>query len=188
MHDNFTELKQDLINRMNKTLEVLKQDLAGLRTGRASINLLDSITVMAYGSPTPINQVASLSVPESRLICVSVWDKTLTQVVEKSIRDAGLGLNPASDGSLIRVPIPELTEERRKELSKIASNYTEQTKIAIRNIRHDGMEEVKSMEKSKLISEDDKKSYEEEIQKLTDSNVILADKQLTEKQKDIMAI
>ena len=188
MQTDFNLLKQDLQTRMNKTIDVFKQDLAGLRTGRASVNLLDNISIIAYGSPTPITQVASLSTPEARLICVSVWDKSLTSSIEKAIRDAGLGLNPASDGSLIRVPVPELTEERRKELSKIASNYSEQTKIAIRNIRHDGMEEVKSMEKAKLISEDDRKCYEEEIQNLTNATVSLIDKYFTEKQKDIMTI
>ena len=186
--ENFSDLKSDLTTRMGKAVDVLKRDLAGLRTGRASISLLDNISVIAYGSLTPINQVASLSTPEARLICVSVWDKSLTSAVEKAIRDSDLGLNPASDGTLVRVPIPELTEERRKELSKIASGYAEQTKVSIRSIRHDGMEAVKSMEKSKLISEDDRKSYEEEIQKLTDNAVADVEKHFAEKQKDIMTI
>ena len=188
IYENFSDLKKDLSTKMEKALDVLHRDLAGLRTGRASVSLLDNITVMAYGAPTPINQVASLSTPEARLICVSVWDKSLTSAVEKAIRDSDLGLNPSSDGTLVRVPLPELTEERRRELSKIASGYAEQAKITIRSVRHDGMESVKSMEKSKLISEDDRKSYEEEIQKLTDATVANADKLASEKQKDIMSI
>ena len=187
-YTNFSELKTDLSTKMTKAVDVLKRDLAGLRTGRASVNLLDNIMVMAYGAPTPINQVASISTPEARLICVSVWDKSLTSAVEKAIRDSDLGLNPASDGTLVRIPIPALTEERRKELSKIASGYTEQTKISIRNIRRDGMEAVKSMEKDKLISEDERKSYEDEIQKLTDTSISDAEKLFDEKHKDIMTI
>lgn len=187
-YSNFSELKTDLTTKMEKAVEILKRDLSGLRTGRASVNLLDSIMVMAYGTPTPINQVASVSTPEARLICVSVWDKSLAPAVEKAIRDSDLGLNPASDGSLVRIPIPALTEERRKELSKIASGYAEQSKISVRNIRRDGMEAVKSMEKDKLISEDDKKSYEDEIQKLTDKTIAEIDKHFADKQKDIMTI
>jgi ribosome recycling factor len=187
-YTNFSELKTELTTKMDKALDVLKRDLSGLRTGRASVNLLDNIMVMAYGTPTPINQVASISTPEARLICVSVWDKSLAPAVEKAIRDSDLGLNPASDGTLVRIPIPTLTEERRKELSKVASNYAEQTKVSIRNVRRDGMEAVKSMEKEKLISEDDRKSYEEEIQKLTDTFVSEVEKHFNEKQKDIMTI
>ncbi|MCR5506824.1 MAG: ribosome recycling factor [bacterium] len=188
VYANFSELKVELSTKMSKAVDVLKRDLAGLRTGRASVNLLDNIMVMAYGAPTPINQVASVSTPEARLICVSVWDKSLTSAVEKAIRDSDLGLNPASDGTLVRIPIPALTEERRKELSKIASGYAEQTKVSVRNVRRDGMEAVKSMEKEKQISEDDRKSYEEEIQKLTDSSVAEIEKLFEEKQKDIMTI
>ncbi len=188
MYNSFENLKTDLSVKMEKTITVLKQNLTGLRTGRASVNLLDNIMVLAYGNPTPINQVASLSTPEARLISVSVWDKSLTSAVEKAIRDANLGLNPAADGSLIRVPIPELTEERRKELTKIASGYAEDAKIAIRSIRREGMDEVKSMEKEKIISEDDRKNYETEIQKLTDSAIETTDTCLTEKQKDIMTV
>ena len=189
MYDSFENLKTDLSVKMEKTIVVLKQNLTGLRTGRASVNLLDNIMVLAYGNPTPINQVASLSTPEARLISVSVWDKSLTSAVEKAIRDANLGLNPAAaDGTLIRVPIPELTEERRKELTKIASGYAEDAKIAIRSIRREGMDEVKSMEKEKIISEDDRKNYEAEIQKLTDSAIETTDSYLIEKQKDIMTV
>ncbi len=188
MYDSFDNLKADLSVKMEKTINVLKQNLTGLRTGRASVNLLDNIMVLAYGTPTPINQVASLSTPEARLISVSVWDRGLTSAVEKAIRDANLGLNPAADGSLIRVPIPELTEERRKELTKIASGYAEDAKIAIRSIRREGMDEIKSMEKEKIISEDDKKNYETEVQKLTDSVISSIDSLLAEKQKDIMIV
>lgn len=187
-YTNFTELKTELSTKMEKALEVFKRELSGLRTGRASVNLLDNIMVMAYGTPTPINQVASISTPEARLICVSVWDKSLAPAVEKAIRDSDLGLNPASDGTLVRIPIPALTEERRKELSKVASSYSEQAKVSVRNIRRDGMEAVKSMEKEKQISEDDRKSHEEEIQKLTDTFVADIEKHLSDKQKDIMTI
>ncbi len=187
-YTNFSEVKSALTTKMDKALEVLKRDLSGLRTGRASVNLLDNIMVMAYGTPTPINQVASISTPEARLICVSVWDKSLASAVEKAIRDSDLGLNPASDGTLVRIPIPTLTEERRKELSKVASGYAEQTKVSVRNVRRDGMDAVKTMEKDKVISEDDRKNYEDEIQKLTDKVVAEIDRLYTEKQKDIMTI
>lgn len=185
---NFNEIKTDLNIKMTKALEILKKDLSGLRTGRASINLLDNIMVMAYGTPTPINQVASLSTPDARTISVSVWDKSVAGAVEKAIRDSDLGLNPASDGTLIRITLPTLTEERRKELVKVANNYSEQSKVSIRNIRREGMDGVKTLEKDKVISEDERKSNEEEIQKITDKFIAEVDEHLKTKQTEIMSI
>ena len=185
---NFNEIKIDLNTKMTKALEIFKKDLSGLRTGRASINLLDNIMVMAYGTPTPINQVASLSTPDARTISVSVWDKSVAGAVEKAIRDSDLGLNPASDGTLIRITLPTLTEERRKELVKVANNYSEQSKVSIRNIRREGMDGVKTLEKDKVISEDERKSNEEEIQKITDKFIAEVDEHLKTKQSEIMSI
>lgn len=187
-YTNFEEIKTELTSKMGKSTDSFKKDLSGLRTGRASINLLDNIMVLAYGTPTPISQVASLSTPDSMTISVSVWDKGVAANVEKAIRDSDLGLNPSSDGTLIRISLPVLTEERRKELVKVANGYTEQAKISIRNIRRDGMESVKSLEKEKIISEDTRKDYEEEIQKLTDKFVNDIDELLKGKQKEIMSI
>ena len=154
--------------KMKKTLEVLKKDLSGLRTGRASINLLDSILVEAYGSKVPINQVSNISVPEARLITVQVWDDGLVSIVENSIRNSELGLNPMIEGNLIRIPIPELSEERRKEIVKIASKYSEDCKVAIRNIRRDAMEKIKNQEKNKEISKDESFQFSDDVQKITD--------------------
>ena len=187
-YQNFNEIKNDLNTKMTKAVDVFKKDLSGLRTGRASINLLDNIMVMAYGAPTPINQVASLSTPDARTISVSVWDKSVAPAVEKAIRDSDLGLNPASDGTLIRITLPTLTEERRKELVKVANNYCEQAKVSIRNIRRDGMDGVKALEKDKLISEDERKTSEDEIQKLTDKFIGEIDEHLKTKQSEIMSI
>ena len=138
-------------NKMEKAIDVLRREFSGLRTGRASVSLLDSILVEAYGSKVPLNQVSNLSVPESRLITVQVWDESLTNTVENTIRNSNLGLNPMIEGNLIRIPIPELSEERRKEIAKIASKYSEDSKIAIRNIRRDAMENIKSLEKKKIF-------------------------------------
>lgn len=184
MSYDISELKK----KMNSTLEALKKEFAGLRTGRASANLLDTVTVEAYGSRMPLAQVGSVNVPEPRLITVSVWDSAMSKAVEKAIREAGLGLNPQPDGNLIRVPIPQLNEERRKELQKIAGKYSESARVAIRNIRREGMDELKKMEKDKIISEDDVKRKSEEVQKATDEIIAQIDKLLVEKEKDIMVV
>lgn len=178
----------ELKKKMNATLEALKKEFAGLRTGRASANLLDTVTVEAYGSRMPLSQVGSVNVPEPRLITVSVWDSAMAKAVEKAIREAGLGLNPQPDGNLIRVPIPQLNEERRRELQKIAGKYSESARVAVRNIRREGMDDLKKMEKDKLISEDDAKRKSEDVQKATDDVIAQIDKLLVEKEKDIMVV
>jgi len=178
----------DIERRMNGALEMLKKEFGGLRTGRASASLLEPITVDAYGSPTPLNQVANINVPEARMLTVQVWDKTMVQSVEKAIRDSGLGLNPATDGQLIRLPIPELNEERRAELSKIAGKYAEECRIAVRNVRRHGMDDLKKMEKDGDISQDDQHIWGDEIQKLTDDTIAKVDELLSAKEKDIMQV
>jgi ribosome recycling factor len=178
----------DLKRRMNASLDTLKKEFSGLRTGRASASLLDTVTVEAYGSRVPLSQVGSINVPEPRLLTVSVWDTGVLKSVEKAIRDAGLGLNPQADGTLIRVPIPQLNEERRKELQKIAGKYAEAGRVSIRNIRRDGMDSLKKMEKDKIISEDESKRKSEEVQKATDDIIAQLDKLLVEKEKDIMVV
>lgn len=178
--------KADLERRMNGAVESLKHDLSGLRTGRANTTLLDPITVEVYGSHMPLNQVATVSAPEPRMLSVQVWDKSTVGPVEKAIRSAGLGLNPINDGQTLRLPIPELTEERRKELAKLASQYTEKARIAIRNVRRDGMEMLKADEAKKEISEDDRKRLETEVQKLTDEAIKHADEEFARKEKDIL--
>ncbi len=178
--------KADLERRMKGAVEALASDLAGLRTGRASANLLDPITVTVYGSQMPLNQVASVSVPEPRMISVQVWDKSNVGPVEKAIRSAGLGLNPINDGTTLRLPIPDLTEERRKELAKLAGSYAEKARIAIRNVRRDGMDHLKTDETKKEISEDERKRSETELQKLTDEQIKAADEEFARKEKDIL--
>ena len=175
-------------DKMEKAIDVLRREFSGLRTGRASVSLLDSILVEAYGSKVPLNQVSNLSVPESRLITVQVWDESLTNTVENTIRNSNLGLNPMIEGNLIRIPIPELSEERRKEIAKIASKYSEDSKIAIRNIRRDAMENIKSLEKNKDISQDESYRFSDEVQKITDSLIEKIDTLLTEKEKDILTV
>ena len=174
--------------KMEKTLDVLKKEFSGLRTGRASVSFLDPISVDAYGSKVPLNQVSNISVPEARLITVQVWDESLVGNVENSIRNSELGLNPMSEGNLIRIPIPELSEERRKEIVKIASKYTEDCKIAVRNIRRDAMEKIKQSEKIKEISEDESFQYSEDVQNLTDRLVEKIDLLFSEKEKDILKV
>jgi ribosome recycling factor len=178
--------KADLERRMKGAVDALASDLAGLRTGRASANLLDPVTVTVYGSQMPLNQVASVSVPEPRMISVQVWDKSNVGPVEKAIRSAGLGLNPINDGTTLRLPIPDLTEERRKELAKLAGSYAEKARIAIRNVRRDGMDNLKADENKKEISEDDRKRLETELQKLTDEQIKAADDEFARKEKDIL--
>jgi len=178
--------KADLERRMKGAVEALASDLAGLRTGRASANLLDPVTVTVYGSNMPLNQVATVSVPEPRMISVQVWDKSNIGPVEKAIRSAGLGLNPINDGNTLRLPIPDLTEDRRKELAKLAGQYAEKARVAIRNVRRDGMDNLKADETKKEISEDDRKRSETELQKLTDEQIKAADEELARKEKDIL--
>lgn len=175
----------DLKRRMAAALESLKKEFAGLRTGRASASLLDTVVVEAYGSRMPLSGCGSISVPEPRLITVSVWDSGLVKSVEKAIRDAGLGLNPQPDGNLVRVPIPQLNEERRKELQKIAGKYAEAARVAVRNIRRDGMDAIKA---DKTISEDDAKGKSDQVQKATDETIKQIDAALADKEKDIMVV
>lgn len=178
--------KADLQKRMNSTIEALRHDLSGLRTGRANTALLDVITVEVYGARMPLNQVATVSVPEPRMLSIQVWDKSNVQPVEKAVRSAGLGLNPIIDGPNIRLPIPDLTEERRKDLAKITGQFAEKARIAIRNVRRDGMDAIKADENKKEISEDDKKRLEAEVQKLTDEMIAEADKLSEAKEKEIL--
>ena len=184
----FNEVKQDTRTRMEKTTDSLKKDFSGLRTGCASTALLDGIMVEAYGALTPLAQVGTVSVPESRMLSVQVWDRSLVKSVEKAIRTSELGLNPMSDGQLIRIPIPPLNEERRIELTKVASKYTEQARVAVRNIRRDAMDAIKKMQKDGEISEDEQKKYETEIQTLTDSTIKAMDDMLKAKEQEIKQI
>ncbi|MEH3104597.1 MAG: ribosome recycling factor [Sphingomonas phyllosphaerae] len=178
--------KADLERRMNGAVEALKGDLGGLRTGRASTSLLDPVAVEVYGAHMPLNQVATVSVPEPRMLSVQVWDKSNVGPVEKAIRSAGLGLNPINDGQTLRLPIPDLTEERRKELAKLAGQYSEKAKVAVRNVRRDGMDALKTDEKKNVISEDDRKRLETEVQKLTDATITEIDAVSAAKEKEIL--
>lgn len=178
--------KADLERRMSGAVDSLKGDLGGLRTGRANTALLDPVQVEVYGSLMPLNQVATVNAPEPRMLAVQVWDKSNVSAVEKGISKSNLGLNPMTDGQTIRLPLPDLTEERRKELAKLAGTYAEKAKVAIRNVRRDGMEMLKEDEKKKEISEDDRKRLEEEIQSLTDKYVAEADTATENKEKEIL--
>jgi ribosome recycling factor len=178
--------KADLERRMAGAVEALKHDLGGLRTGRASTSLLDPVTVEVYGSHMPLNQVATVTAPEPRLLAVQVWDRSNVQPVEKAIRSAGLGLNPITDGQNLRLPIPDLTEERRKELAKLASQYAEKARIAVRNVRRDGMDSLKTDEKKGLISQDEQKRLEGDVQKLTDKTIADLDAAAGAKEKEIL--
>ena len=178
----------DLKRRMDGAIEALRREFAGLRTGRASMSLLEPITVEAYGAAMPLNQVGTIGVPEPRMITVQVWDRTLASAVERAIRDSGLGLNPGSDGQLIRVPIPPLSEERRVEISKIAGKYAEQARVAVRNVRRDGMETLKHMEKDGEMSEDEHHLWSDEVQELTDAHIKLIDEALATKETEIMQV
>ena len=182
------EVRKRLIDKMEKTLEVLKKDLAGIRTGRASLAVFDGITVDYYGTPTPINQVATMSVPESRLITIQPWDPKLISEIEKSIQKSDLGLTTSNDGKIVRVPIPLLTEERRKQIVKHVHKRTEESRVSVRNIRRDGNEEIKKLQKDKLISEDDAKKSSDEIQKQTDSYIKRVDEIMAHKEKELMEI
>lgn len=178
----------DINKRMNGAVSTLKHEFAGLRTGRASVTLLDPITVDAYGSVMPLNQVATINAPEPRMLTVQVWDRGLASAVDKAIRSAGLGLNPQVDGQLLRIPIPPLTEDRRKELSKIGAKYAEAARVAVRNIRRDGMEHLKTLEKEHQISEDEHKKKHDLVQKATDAHVKEIDDALAAKEKEIMQV
>ncbi|MCG8689797.1 MAG: ribosome recycling factor [Minwuiales bacterium] len=181
----------DLANierRMGGAVEALRAEFAGLRTGRASASLLDPIVVDCYGSQMPLNQVASVNVPEPRMLTVQVWDKGNVQSVEKAIRSSNLGLNPAVDGQLVRVPIPELTEERRKELGKVAAQYAEQARVAVRNVRRHAMDELKQFERDGEMSKDEHHLYSDEVQTLTDGTIKTIDSVLDAKQKEIMQV
>lgn len=174
--------------RMDGALKVLHNEFGGLRTGRASASLLDPVMVEAYGSQMPLSQVGTVGVPEARLLTVQVWDKTMVNAVEKGIMNAGLGLNPMSEGQLIRIPLPDLTEERRKELVKVASKYAEQAKISVRNVRRDGMDSLKKMEKDSEISQDEHKRFAEQIQAATDEYVKKIDDAFAVKEQDILKV
>ncbi len=178
----------DLKRRMQGAVNVLHEEFSGLRTGRASASLLEPIVVDAYGSNMSLNQVGTISVPEPRLLTVQIWDRGLVKAVEKAIRDAGLGLNPQADGGLIRVPIPELSQERRLELAKIAGKYSEKARVAVRNIRREGMDTLKQLEKDHDISEDEHKKKSEDVQKITDDAIKQIDDALAHKEKDIQQI
>jgi ribosome recycling factor len=180
--------QQELRKRMDGAIHALKHELSGLRTGRASANLLDPIMVNAYGQSMPINQVGTVTVPESRMVSVQVWDKSMVGAVEKAIRESSLGLNPITDGTNLRIPLPELNEERRRELVKIAHQYAEQAKVAIRHVRRDGMDELKKAEKDGEVGQDDARSLSDQVQKLTDEYISIVDETLSAKEKEIMQV
>jgi ribosome recycling factor len=181
-------LLKDIRRRMDGALEALRKELGGLRTGRASASLLEPVTVEAYGSAVPLNQVANINVPEPRLITVNVWDRGMVKAVDKAIREAGLGLNPQTEGQTIRVPIPDLNEERRRELTRVAAKYAEAARIAVRNVRRDGIEGLRKQEKDGDISQDEQKKLERDIQHLTDDHIKRVDETLAQKDKEILQV
>ncbi len=182
------EIDLDAIQRrMDGAMNALKQEFASLRTGRASASIVEPIQVDAYGQMTPINQLGTVNVPEPRMVVINVWDKGMISKVEKAIRESGIGINPVTDGPLIRLPIPELNEQRRKELTKVAAQYAESAKVAIRNVRRDGMDQIKKA-KAAGMSEDDQKMWSDEVQEMTDKQVAAVDKVLESKQAEIMQI
>ena len=187
MADEFIIDTDDLQRRMDGALSAVKGEFASLRTGRASSSMLDPITLEVYGQKTPLNQLGTINVPEPRMVTVNVWDKTNVPLVEKAIRESGLGINPQLNGTIIMLPIPELNEERRRELSKVAGQYAESARVAVRNIRRDGMDQIKKA-KSDGMSEDDQKFWEEAVQELTDSTIKLLDETLDSKQAEIMQV
>lgn len=180
--------KNAIRSRMQKTLDAVKHEFAGLRTGRASVDLLTPVHVEAYGAVSPLSQVASIAVADSRLLSVQVWDKSLVGAVEKAIREAGLGLNPSADGQVVRVPLPELNEQRRQELIKVARRYAEEGRVAVRNVRRDAMDDIKKAQKDSIISEDDARRQSDEVQKMTDDFVAQVDTLLAGKEKDILQV
>lgn len=179
---------KDVQRRMDGALEALRKEFGGLRTGRASASLLEPVTVDAYGSLLPLNQVANINVPEPRLITVNVWDRGMVKAVDKAIREAGLGLNPQTEGQTVRVPIPDLNEERRRELTRVASKYAEAARIAVRNVRRDGIETLRKQEKDGDISQDEQKKLERDIQHLTDDHIKRVDETLAQKDKEILQV
>jgi ribosome recycling factor len=179
---------KDLQRRMDGAIGAFKHDLASLRTGRASSNLLDPIQVQAYGTAMPINQVATVSVPEARMLSVSVWDKSMVGAVDRAIRESNLGFNPIVDGTTLRIPLPELNEQRRKELVKIAHNYAENARVAARHVRRDGMDHLKKAEKDGVISEDDHRAQSDRVQKMTDETISTIDSLLGDKEAEIMHV
>ena len=187
MADEFFIDTDDLQRRMNGALSAVKGEFASLRTGRASSSMLDPITLEVYGQKTPLNQLGTINVPEPRMVTVNVWDKTNVPLVEKAIRESGLGINPQLNGTIIMLPIPELNEERRRELSKVAGQYAESARVAVRNIRRDGMDQIKKA-KSDGMSEDDQKFWEEAVQELTDTTIKSLDETLENKQAEIMQV
>lgn len=187
MSDNEPDI-DDLQRRMDGAVEALRKEFSGLRTGRASASLLEPITVEAYGAVVPLNQVGNINVPEPRMISVQVWDKGLVKAVDKAIRNSALGLNPAVDGQLLRIPLPELSEERRQELVKVAHRYAEQARVAIRNVRRDGMDHLKKMEKDGDLSQDEHKVWADEIQAMTDKHIELVAELVQHKEQDIVTV
>ena len=183
-----SDLKKNTESRMSKSIDSLTESLQSIRAGRANTSLLDRIYVDYYGQQSPLNQVASLSAPEARLLAIQPWDATLIPEIEKAIQKSDLGITPSNDGKIIRLVIPQLTEERRKDLTKLVGKYGEEAKVSIRNIRRDAMEDIKKAEKAKEISEDDRKTYEEDIQKLTDKYIKEVDKVAENKEKELMEI
>jgi ribosome recycling factor len=180
--------KEDVKRRMKGAVATLKHEFAGLRTGRANPAILEPVMVEAYGNPMPLNQVGTISAPEPRLLTVQVWDRGLAKAVDKAIRDGGLGLNPQLDGQLVRIPIPELNEERRRELAKLAAKYAEHARVAVRNVRRDGMDHLKRLEKDHAISEDQHRRLSDELQKMTDESVHEVDHALATKDQEIMHV
>lgn len=179
---------QELKRRMDGAINAFKNDIASLRTGRASANILDPVMVEAYGSRVPLNQVANITVPEPRMLGVSIWDRGMVQAVDRAIRESNLGLNPIVDGQNLRIPLPELNEERRRSLAKVAHDYAEKSKVAIRHVRRDGMENLKKAEKDGDISQDDSRGLSEKVQKMTDETITEIDKLLVAKEKEIMQV
>ena len=187
MADEFIIDTDDLQRRMDGALSAMKGELASLRTGRATSSMLDPITLEVYGQRTPLNQLGTINVPEPRMVTINVWDKTNVPLIEKAIRESGLGINPQLNGAIIMLPIPELNEERRRELSRVAGQYAESARVAVRNIRRDGMDRIKKA-KSDGMSEDDQKFWEESVQELTDSTIKMLDEILDSKQAEIMQV
>jgi ribosome recycling factor len=181
-------LIKELRRRMDGALDMLRKEFAGLRTGRASTNLLEPVHVEAYGNSMPLNQVASVSVPEPRLIVVQVWDRSMAKAVDKAIREAGLGLNPQTEGQTIRVPIPDLTEDRRRELTRVAAKYAEQARVSIRNVRRDGLDPLKKKEKDGEISQDQHRKLQHDVQALTDEYIKKIDDVLSQKEKEVLQV
>ncbi len=182
------ELLNDLRRRMDGALEVLRKEFGGLRTGRASASLLEPVMVQAYGGTVPLNQVASVNVPEPRMITVQVWDRNVVKAVDRAIREAGLGLNPQTEGQVMRVPIPELNAERRRELSRVAAKYAEQARVSVRNVRRDGIESLRKLERDSEISQDEGRKLQHDVQVLTDDHIKRIDDTLVQKDKEILQV